>query len=381
MISSEPASPLLIFADDWGRHPSSAQHLVSRLLGRHQVTWVNTIGMRPPRLDVSTVLRAWEKLCAWTAAGTKPPTSAGGPAVVAPYMWPRFRRPWERRLNRRLLTTQLRRRSAAVRGEIVAVTTVPIVADLIGSLPVSRWVYYCVDDFAEWPGLDAAPLREMEENLVRRADRVIAVSARLRDRLSKWRDDEIPVLTHGVELELWRNPPAAGITLGEFERPRVVFWGLVDRRLDLATIERLGASMKRGTILLVGPDNDPDPDVLDAPLVRRHPAVAPEHLPALAAQADVLVMPYGDLPVTRMMQPLKLLEYLASGRPVVARDLPAVRAWDDCLDSAAGPDEFASAVLRRIDSGLSPEQASARQRLSAEGWDLKAAEFERLVFG
>ena len=34
----------LVFADDWGRHPSSCQHLIRQLLARYPVLWVNTIG-------------------------------------------------------------------------------------------------------------------------------------------------------------------------------------------------------------------------------------------------------------------------------------------------------------------------------------------------
>ena len=67
----------------------------------------------------------------------------------------------------------------------VAVTTIPLVADLIGDLPVRRWVYYCVDDFSVWPGLDSRPLRQMEADLVRKADQVIAVSETLRDKLRR----------------------------------------------------------------------------------------------------------------------------------------------------------------------------------------------------
>ena len=50
----EPA-PLIVFSDDWGRHPSSCQHLVQQLSTRRQVTWINTIGLRPPRFDRATV--------------------------------------------------------------------------------------------------------------------------------------------------------------------------------------------------------------------------------------------------------------------------------------------------------------------------------------
>ena len=34
---------LLVFSDDWGRHPSSCQHLISQLLPKYHVDWVNTM--------------------------------------------------------------------------------------------------------------------------------------------------------------------------------------------------------------------------------------------------------------------------------------------------------------------------------------------------
>jgi hypothetical protein len=102
-------------------------------------------------------------------------------------------------------------------------------------------------------------------------------------------------------------------------------------------------------------------------------------LPALAVSASVLIMPYADLPVTRAMQPLKLKEYLATGRPVVVRDLPATRGWADCLDLAGTPEDFAAAVRRRLADGVPAAQRVARARLSAETWKAKAAEFVCLV--
>src|SRR5207237_2163717 len=100
-----------------------------------------------------------------------------------------------------------------------------------------------------------------------------------------------------------------------------------------------------------------------------------EQLPHLAREAAVLIMPYADLPVTRAIQPLKLKEYLATGRPVVVRRLPATEPWADCLDLAETPEEFAAAVRRRLQEGLPEGQRMARARLAAEGWDEKARMF------
>lgn len=56
------------------------------------------------------------------------------------------------------------------------------------------------------------------------------------------------------------------------------------------------------------------------------PGRVPRDLAPLYHQAlDVFVVPRKDLPVTRTVTPLKPVEALASGRPVIASDLPALR--------------------------------------------------------
>lgn len=369
---------LLVFADDWGRHPSSCQHLIRQFLGRYQVWWVNTIGTRKPRLDLATLRRGLEKVRHWAR---KPPDDQPRPAgliVVNPRMWPWLTRRFDRWLNRRLLLRQLVPLVRSLPAPVTAVTTLPVVADLMGSLPVARWVYYCVDDFSQWPGLDARPMRLMEETVVQRADVVIAASETLQERLSML-GRETHLLTHGVEPGFWQgNGRAAGLPqLDGLERPLVVFWGLIDRRMDVEFVHRLAAEMGQGTIVLAGPESDPDPALVQHERVFRLQAVQFEQLPVLGQEAAVLVMPYADLPVTRLIQPLKLKEYLATGKPVVVRDLPANRAWADCLDLAATAEEFVSAVRRRLETGLPEDQLQARARLDMETWQHKARAFEQ----
>ena len=303
----------------------------------------------------------------------------GGVSVLNPRMWPSFRSRFGRGLNRRLLGRALRAAVAELPAPPVVVTTLPITADLVGAFPAARWVYYCVDDFGVWPGLDGRTMRTMEAELSAKVDAAVAVSETLREHLARL-GRPAHLLTHGVDLDHFHRPPPPVLPdslrgLDALPGPLVVFWGVIDRRMDVAFVRTLAGSLDAGTVLLVGPRDDPDPALFALPRVASRPPVPYADLPALAARAAVLVMPSADLPVTRAMQPLKLKEYLATGKPVVVRDLPATRPWADCLEVAATPEEFAAAVRERLATGVPAAQAAARSRLEAEGWAAKAAQF------
>jgi glycosyltransferase involved in cell wall biosynthesis len=372
---------LLVFADDWGRHPSSCQHLVRQLLPRHRVVWVNTIGTRAPAFNLATLQRGWGKLQEWTS---RQPACIReeNPQVVSPRMWPWCRNKFDRWLNKTLLVRGLEPLLRTAGEPVHAITTIPIVADLIGALKVDRWLYYCVDDFSTWPGLDQRSLGRLDAELLRKCDDVIAVSDNLVQHAARHGRDA-GLLSHGVDLDFWQNPTISQLTnrLAGLVRPLYVLWGVVDRRLDAGWIRQLASSLERGTILLAGPLQNPDPELLQTPRVVHLPPLAFEHLPELGSAADVLIMPYADLPVTRAMQPLKLKEYLATGKPVVVSNLPAVQSWDDCLDVAHSADEFVDLVKARQIEGVPADQRTARQRLQQESWRAKADQFERWVLG
>ncbi len=384
MADAQPheGQALLVFADDWGRHASSCQHLIRQLLPRHTVYWVNTIGTRRPAFDLATLRRGMEKLRQWGQPAPAPAAGPTNPHVLNPRMWPLFSSRFDRWLNTRLLTRQL---AAVLRDErrpVTALTTIPVVADLLGRLPVRRWVYYCVDDFSEWPGLDQRPLRQLEEALVAKADLLVAVSDTLQAKL-KGLGRPAHLLTHGVDPEFWRcNGRLPSIPqLDGLPRPLIAFWGLVDRRMDTRFVRQLAGDLTQGTIVLAGPEADPDPALMQLPRVVRIPPLDFEQLPDLAREASVLVMPYDDRPVTRAMQPLKLKEYLVTGKPTVVRDLPATRPWADCLDLANSPEDFSQLVRERLTTGLPEAQVRARERLREETWAEKAALLEHWVFG
>ena len=153
------AMRLVVFSDDWGRHPSSCQHLVRRLAPKYRTLWVNTIGMRRVTGSWADLRRGvqWGLKCLASrahggaaASGACHGASAGSsehashqPQVASPWMWPSFRGGLPRRVNAAAMRRAVRRWTGDNCDDVVILTTLPIAADLTCNEPRPSGSGFC----------------------------------------------------------------------------------------------------------------------------------------------------------------------------------------------------------------------------------------------
>ena len=158
-----------------------------------------------------------------------------------------------------------------------------------------------------------------------------------------------------------------------------LFWGVVDQRLDVEFCQAIAREC--GVLVLLGPQQSPDSRLQkESNIIMPGPA-AYEELPRLAGAWDVLMMPYDDLPVTRAIQPLKFKEYLATGKAVISRRLPATEPWGDAADLVDSVEQLLEAVKARIGNPLPESQKQARLKLGEESWRSKAERLREIILG
>jgi glycosyltransferase involved in cell wall biosynthesis len=99
------------------------------------------------------------------------------------------------------------------------------------------------------------------------------------------------------------------------------------------------------------------------------------------AAADALVLPNTALDIisARFTSPLKLFAYMASGKPILASDLPSIReVLDDTCAYFFTPDD-AQNLARGVEKVLSDATGAAergheaREKVKAYSWKARAA--------
>jgi glycosyltransferase involved in cell wall biosynthesis len=366
--------PLLVFADDWGRHPSSCQHLIRRLHDEYPVLWANSIGTRKVKMDGFTFRRGLEKLKSWNKGVTKVGEQMH---VVDLPMLPSFGTTLVRGLNRRLVTSRLKSilRHNGLADPIV-LTTLPYIAGLIRNLPRRAFIYYCTDDFSHWPDADREALQSAEQETLTVADMVLAVSDPLVERFSP--TGKCHYFPHGADIEHFAStaqavPPAE---IDALPHPRIGFFGLIYEKIDFELLAAVAHRFASGSLVLIGPQ-DYCPDWFkQLPNVHFMGPRPYAELPQWLSGLDVLLMPYDvNDEMIRQSDPLKLRECLATGKPTVSIDIPEVRHYQPGLRVAASHVEFVQHVESAVIEASDPTAAADRRHsVRADGWDHRAAD-------
>ncbi|MCI0394698.1 MAG: glycosyltransferase [Chloroflexi bacterium] len=290
-------------------------------------------------------------------------------------------------INQRLLRLDLRRALRRLgRPADVLWTYWPNTAYLVGRLGERLAVYHCIDDFTavSYPLSPAGAIARMEADLCRRADLVLTRTETLAE-ARRACNPHTHFLPGGVDVDHF-NParveaPAADVAA--LPRPRVGFVGTIDNRLDVAALVACAQALPHVSFVLAGPvkrhlvELDPLQGLSNVYFLPVRPYAA---VPAVIAGLDVGFIPYRRTPYTEGLSPLKLYEYLAMGKPVVAADLPYLRREAAHVHLARTAEEYVAAIQERLARPATPQEQSRWAAVaSAYSWESQTEEIERLL--
>ena len=308
---------------------------------------------------------------------------AGGFWRLTPVVAPGPLRRGMRAVTERLVRRALQRAVATIGMPVHAVVTAWPQLDVFGACGEQLHVWWAQDDFAagaELMGRHGERVATGERARATASDLVIAASPEVAGR---WEREglDVVLIPYGADTASFAAVEAAAAAPDvELPGPIAVLVGQLNERVDGALLE---AVADRGvSLLLVGPVYGGGPAWLPSLTARPNVAWVGSQpfaaLPGFLAHASVGLVPYADTAFNRGSFPLKTLEYLAAGLPVVGTSLPATRwlaAPSEFVAIADGPAAFADAVEGTLSRPLTPATREARRAFARlHSYDRRADE-------
>ncbi len=239
--------------------------------------------------------------------------------------------------------------------------------DLIGE---SFSIYDCYDEYTAWAEIPflrtKRPVLKREQAILKKVDLVFVVSEMIQRRVEKVRH-RVHVVPNGVDIRHFGSveDPIMDIAsdMARIPHPLVGYLGNITSRIDFDLLIRLAATRPEWSIALVGGVSEQGFSIPNSltklPNVYCLGASPYEKLPGYLKAFDVCIVPYAvDNPLNIHCSPLKLYEYLATGKPIVSTDLPAVRAFDGLVGIAKDTVEFE----RQVAAALVERDKQLRER-------------------
>lgn len=375
---------IICFSDDWGKQPSSCQHIIGRLTENNKVLWVDTIGMRNPRMNPYDFFRIGEKILSWLKPIKKVQKNL---YVYSPPMLPYNNIETIRLLNKIIMIKSIKWILKRLKMERpVLWTSVPNVVDVIGKLGEVRSVFYCYDEFSKWPGVSHNIVKKMEDDLVEKVDLILATSTRL---CQEKKSSHCPtyLLSHGVDVNhfamaMQKDLPCPTELLN-ITRPIIGTYGSFDEKFDFDLLEFLALNLPQYSFVLVGIVLVDITRLKQIKNIHFLPPVSYEDLPAYAQSFDVCVLLYLVEDLLTYSNPLKLREFLAAGRPVVSTALPEVEKYKDVVRIAYTKEDFVQQIELSLKEDTTQFREKRQKAVINESWENRTKEaslyLERLL--
>ncbi len=371
---------ILCFSHDWTGDPLSKTHLMRVLSRDNRILWINAIANRMPTASGKDMARIVKKLKSFTE-----PIREVEPNifVLNPLAVPTYGSAAVRAFNQKFLVSQVRRamRKLKITDPINMVFN-PAAGLLAGKLGERELIYYCVDEYTAFTGV-ASGLREIEEDLFRRADLVVVSAEKLFESKKDFNPNTF-IIRHGTDWNHFRKAlePETKVPdeIASLPKPIIGFHGLLADWVDYELIRKTAEYFDSGSVVLIGKiavDAEKKIRILDGVpnihLLGRKPYA---DLPAYCKGFDVALNPFEINELTLAANPLKVREYLAAGLPVVSTDIPEVRVLEDCA-VGVDHDDFVAKVEEAIADPKPRDEVS--DRIRHESWEAKVEELRKIL--
>ncbi len=343
---------IIYFGNDWSaENRTSSHHIANCLSQKHEILYVECPGLRAPKGNKRDISKIFKKLALFFK---KPIRISNNLSVYTLVQIPFHGNKVIKKFNTLISTYFLK----CVSNDLgfkspILWFVVPHAGHLIGKLNESKTVYYCIDDYSALPDVNHKAVNKMDYELAIGADIVFTASKSLTDEKNKI-NKNVYYSPHGVDFQHFNKAYTDKLSrpkdIACIKKPIIGFFGLIESWIDLSLIQKISERYSNMNVVLIGHVAVDTKSLDELSNVYFLGKKSFSQLPNYAACFDVCILPYVDNDQIYNCNPIKLKEYLATGKPVVSVSFPEILGFNDIVYIAETDEEFIEYIKQAIDT-------------------------------
>lgn len=268
----------------------------------------------------------------------------------------------------------------------------PMFINFIGKLNEKLFVFDTVDNWAEHPNyLKMIKKKKLLANykvIAEKADVIFTVSEAMVDFFKELgRTKDIHWIPNGVDYDHFNDPEKIKQEnkLSDFTKPIIGYLGTIEERVDIDLIVKIAKKHTDKEVALCGPIWPAIKDELESKIkgisnIHTFGRINFNDAPSYLNKFNVAIIPHKLNKFVESMNPMKMYDYLACGKPVVATKGAGIDMFKDHIYIVKSEDEFIS----NIDKALledSPEKRKARREaVRKHSWRERTDKMTEIVY-
>lgn len=248
-----------------------------------------------------------------------------------------------------------------------------------------RSVYQSMDDISQVAYSNRHGTR-LEEEIIRNFDYTLCTSREL-TRLKSPFSANVFLHPNAVDTAIFNRAVHEAIPrpkeLADINTPIIGFTGSVEYRSDFELLKKIALAHSDKTLVFVGPVQTQEHIEVGLDKLPNVRFLGPRkitELPDYLKYFDCAIIPYRKTTLTKSIYPLKINEYLAAGKPVIAVNFSEdMYSFHDVAYVEDTHEAFVAAIDRAIQED-SPEKVKARMEVAAQNtWTARVARFWEII--
>lgn len=380
-MTDQPSTVILFSTADWDApYWTNKQHTAQALAARSiQVLYVESPGLRRPRISGTDFRRILRRMHRALSPLSKKSENLWVCSTISIPMGHRFAaiRLINGAIIRWLLRRWLRNSAATMRPLVWAFH--PYIHDALQGINPSAVLYHCVDDLAAIPGIDAQAFARAETQLLKRADLSFATSPRLQKHCAAQAPGPVYYERNVADIRHFAKAREAQPEPPEFTNiphPRLGYAGVLSPyKLDISFITDCALARQDQHWVFMGdePEGFCDPRLSalrTLPNAHFLGYLPYAKLPHYLAALDIATLPVLTDGYMDSVFPMKFYEYVAAGKPILARQLGALTDVRKLIHQASTPEEWVQQVTKILANPNQPLPLD-HQQLQDHSWDAR----------